>query len=82
MLQCPTCETDFSAGPISKEELGMNNQLWETVDNLYKVLDRRTREMQELEARVYELERRLRERTTDFYKTFRTVGEHPSERAA
>jgi hypothetical protein len=40
----------------------MNEQIWETFEGLFKTLHRQGRRVEELEARVVELERRLQER--------------------
>lgn len=40
----------------------MSDVIWETFDGLFKTLHRQGRRVEELEARVVELERRLNER--------------------
>jgi hypothetical protein len=40
----------------------MNDAIWEAFDGLFKALHRQGRRVEELEARVVELERRLQER--------------------
>ena len=40
----------------------MSEVIWETFDGLFKTLHRQGRRVEELEARVVELERRLQER--------------------
>ena len=40
----------------------MSDVIWETFDGLFKTLHRQGRRVEELEARVVELERRLQER--------------------
>ena len=55
--------------------------IWETFDSLFKTVHRQGRRVEELEARVHDLERRLNERAAE-QKTPRTVTEMPAERAA
>ena len=60
--------------------------IWETFDSLYKTVHRQGRRVEELEARVVELERRLQERPARAAqpqpKQFEQVGEMPAEKAA
>ena len=58
--------------------------IWETFDSLFKTVHRQGRRVEELEARVVELERRLQERTNRPAqpKQLEQVGEMPSEKAA
>ncbi len=57
--------------------------IWETFDSLFKTVHRQGRRVEELEARVIDLERRLNERAgATEQKTPRTVTEMPAERAA
>jgi len=57
--------------------------IWETFDSLFKTVHRQGRRVEELEARVIDLERRLNERAASAeQKTPRTVTEMPAERAA
>ena len=57
--------------------------IWETFDSLFKTVHRQGRRVEELEARVIDLERRLSERAAaEQQKTARTVTEMPAERAA
>ena len=58
--------------------------IWETFDSLFKTVHRQGRRVEELEARVVELERRLQERTAfpAQPKQFEQVGEMPAEKAA
>jgi BMFP domain-containing protein YqiC len=59
--------------------------IWETFDSLFKTVHRQGRRVEELEARVIELERRLQERparAAQPAKQFEQVGEMPSEKAA
>jgi BMFP domain-containing protein YqiC len=59
--------------------------IWETFDSLFKTVHRQGRRVEELEARVLELERRLQERPAPA-QTPRAVPEQlaemPAERAA
>ncbi len=62
--------------------------IWETFDSLFKTVHRQGRRVEELEARVVELESRLQERATGFpaqpqpSKSFEQVSEMPTEKAA
>ena len=59
--------------------------IWETFDSLFKTVHRQGRRVEELEARVVELERRLQERpalAAQPPKQFEQVGEMPAEKAA
>ena len=59
--------------------------IWETFDSLFKTVHRQGRRVEELEARVIDLERRLNERAAAQPQTTqqpRVVNEMPAERAA
>ena len=60
--------------------------IWETFDGLFKTLYRQGRRVEELEARVATLERRLQERegaaSAEKQPTERVLAEMPVERAA
>ena len=56
--------------------------IWETFDSLFKTVHRQGKRMEELEARVHDLERRLAERATEQAKQPRAINEMPAERAA
>jgi hypothetical protein len=60
--------------------------IWETFDSLFKTVHRQGRRVEELEARVIDLERRLNERAAptvaEQQKTPRAITEMPAERAA
>jgi hypothetical protein len=63
--------------------------IWETFDSLFKTVHRQGRRVEELEARVIELERRLQERAAAGFtaqqqpsKQFEQVSEMPTEKAA
>jgi BMFP domain-containing protein YqiC len=55
--------------------------IWETFDGLFKTVHRQTRRVEELEARLAELERRLDE-TRKGDQQLTSVSEMPVERAA
>ena len=57
--------------------------IWETFDSLFKTVHRQGKRVEELEARVIDLERRLAERAEQA-KTQqpRAINEMPAERAA
>jgi BMFP domain-containing protein YqiC len=70
---------------VREEEIGIVSQevIWETFDSLFKTVHRQGRRVEELEARVIDLERRLNERAAAAeQKTPRAVSEMPAERAA
>jgi hypothetical protein len=62
--------------------------IWETFDSLFKTVGRQSRRVEELEARIAELERRLQdvtilaERPQTKQQPLGAVGEMPAERAA
>jgi hypothetical protein len=59
--------------------------IWETFDSLFKTVHRQGRRVEELEARIVELERRLAERNVQQAqgpKPAATLEELPVERAA
>ena len=59
--------------------------IWETFDSLFKTVHRQGRRVEELEARIVDLERRLTERSTQQTqspKPLQTIEELPIERAA
>ncbi len=66
----------------------MTEYIWETFDSLFKTVHRQGRRVEELEARVAELERRLEERAATAAakpapaQPLSAVGELPAERAA
>ena len=53
--------------------------IWETFDSLFKTVHRQGRRVEELEARIVDLERRLNEKAEQQSKT---PYEMPAERAA
>jgi hypothetical protein len=55
--------------------------IWETFDSLFKTVHRQGRRVEELEARVIDLERRLNERAAEQQKSQQPY-EMPAERAA
>ena len=69
----------------------MTEYIWETFDNLFRVVHRQGRRVEELEARIIDLERRLQERAAAAAQTNappqpkaveQIVSEMPAERAA
>ena len=62
--------------------------IWETFDSLFKTVGRQGRRVEELEARIADLERRLTdvasitERTQTKQQPLGSVNEMPAERAA
>lgn len=55
--------------------------IWETFDSLFKTVHRQGRRVEELEARIVDLERRLNEKAEQQQST-KTPYEMPAERAA
>ena len=62
----------------------MSDIVWETFDGLFKTLHRQGRRVEELEARVVELERRLQERAvqTTRPEAVERISQMPTEKAA
>jgi BMFP domain-containing protein YqiC len=62
----------------------VSDVIWETFDGLFKTLHRQGRRVDELEARVVELERRLQERArvAPQPEAAERVTQMPAERAA
>ena len=60
--------------------------IWETFDNLFKTVHRQGRRVEELEARIADLEQRLvataTQQARQASKPLNTVNEMPAERAA
>ena len=58
--------------------------IWETFDSLFRTVHRQGKRVEELEARVHDLERRLAERAAEQAKMQqpRALNEMPAERAA
>jgi len=72
----------------TEKEGEMSDHIWETFDGLFKTVHRQGRRVEELEARITDLERRLAERAgavTSVPQTKQSqanVSEMPVERAA
>ncbi|MBA3806568.1 MAG: hypothetical protein H0X14_12765 [Acidobacteria bacterium] len=66
----------------------MSEFIWETFDGLFKTVHRQGRRVEELEARIADLERRLNERVaatpqkSQNTQPISSVNEMPAERAA
>lgn len=62
----------------------MSEYIWETFDSLFKTVHRQGRRVEELESRIVDLERRLRERESQApeLKHADRLAEMPVERAA
>ena len=67
----------------------MSDNIWETFDGLFKTVYGQGRRVEELEARITDLERRLQERAATVSSVSQpkhaqqtTVSEMPTERAA
>ena len=65
----------------------MSDHIWETFDGLFKTVHRQGRRVEELEARITDLERRLAQQREPVVgqvqpKTQQAVSEMPVERAA
>lgn len=86
MVHCFTYETkDISySGVEAGQEMSANDYIWETFDGLFKTVHRQGRRVEELEARILELERRLDEtrKTTGDEQHRTNLSELPVERAA
>jgi hypothetical protein len=93
VVHCFTYETERlpDSGPkLWKKETGSDvstEYIWETFDSLFKTVHRQGRRVEELEARVVELESRLQERSAfpaqqQPPKQFEQVKEMPAEKAA
>lgn len=63
--------------------MSANEFIWETFDGLFKTVHRQTRRVEELEARLAELERRLdKSQAAQAHQQLTEVSEMPVERAA
>jgi len=63
----------------------VSDAIWETFDSLFKTVHRQGRRVEELEARILELERRLQERpapSAQGPRQFEQLAELPAEKAA
>ena len=79
-------QVDLTSVSSSKRKPDVSDYIWETFDSLFKTVGRQGRRVEELEARIADLERRLNERQNGQPQTtpqpFSTVNEMPAERAA
>ena len=92
MVHCFTYETERfdSVAQDGKREGEMSDHIWETFDGLFKTVYGQGRRVEELEARITDLERRLAERAGGVNsvpqpqpkQTQPTLSEMPVERAA
>ena len=89
VVHCFTYETardrNHAVAAERKGEKAVSETIWETFDSLFKTVHRQGRRVEELEARVVELERRLQERVAQAAPSPRAieqVAEMPAERAA
>ena len=91
MVHCFTYETERvadSARICRKGRLSdVSEHIWETFDSLFKTVHRQGRRVEELEARIVDLERRLREResaavASTEQRQAERLSEMPVERAA
>jgi hypothetical protein len=76
-----------SVETAQKVEGDMSDHIWETFDGLFKTVHRQGRRVEELEARIVDLERRLAERAgassvQQAKQAQPTLSEMPVERAA
>lgn len=90
MVHCFTDETSRIGGCGDKQRKANVSQefIWETFDSLFKTVGRQGRRVEELEARIADLERRLTdvasitERPQTKQQPLGSVNEMPAERAA
>ncbi len=85
MKQSKSPTAGRSSGSKETESDVSTEFIWETFDSLFKTVHRQGRRMEELEARVVELESRLQERSAfqpQPSKQFEQVNELPTEKAA
>ena|GEM_PF-883729 len=88
MVHCFTYETERPANRrrlwTRRGENELSDAIWETFDSLFKTVHRQGRRVEELEARVVELERRLETRAArvEQVETRERVSKMPAEKAA
>ena len=89
MVHCFTYETGSGRCPVESKgtEAKVSDFIWETFDSLFKTVHRQGRRVEELEARIADLEQRLSERVTQQPKpqpqqAIAAINEMPAERAA
>jgi cell division septum initiation protein DivIVA len=77
-----------NSAETTEKEGEMSDHIWETFDGLFKTVHRQGRRVEELEARITDLERRLAERAgavssvSQAKQAQPTVSDMPVERAA
>jgi BMFP domain-containing protein YqiC len=64
MIQCFTRETGILKTLLVRRAKQVSDYIWETFDGLFKTVYRQGKQVEELEARISELERRLKEKET------------------
>ena len=77
--------TPTGAATVEKDwRSDVSEHIWETFDSLFKTVHRQGRRVEELESRIVDLERRLREREsqTSELRQAERLAEVPVERAA
>jgi len=55
----------------------MNDEIWQTFDNLFHKVERQARRVEELEARLEALEKKLAEREQSNVRAFPSEAERP-----
>lgn len=83
-------QASTAAMATSKELSDVSEYIWETFDSLFKTVGRQGRRVEELEARIADLERRLSddagagvtERPQTKQQPLGAINEMPAERAA
>ncbi len=86
MIHCFTYETGGLTICDKHEGNGkVTDYIWETFDSLFKTVHRQGRRVEELEARIVDLEQRLNERGSaqkPQSQPYNAINEMPAERAA
>lgn len=60
----------------------MSEEIWETFDDICRTVNKQNRRVEELEARVIEIEKKIRDEAQTKAKTLTIVKEMPEEKAA